>query len=179
MHGRRTRCSPLSRDRAGTARRSRAGRRHAGRSSADGGAVGSQLASAVDTVAEPERRGRSGSSRLATVYVHALWHHIDAENSVLFPECEPRLRRNGVTDLPSRPMDQAELEARAAGESLLRRYPPADLGDMVRGDGCIIVPGLRRLVPGARARVVERVGVGRVRGPDGRGLAPPTRPFAT
>ena len=100
----------------------------------------SQLTSAADADGGTRGAGPSGFLHLATAYVHALWHHIDAENSVLFPECEARLRRNGVTDLPSRYLVQAELEARAAGESLLRRYPPADLGDMVRGEGCIMCP---------------------------------------
>ena len=39
---------------------------------------------------------------LATAYCRALWHHIDAENSVLFPESEDRLGRAGVTELPTR-----------------------------------------------------------------------------
>jgi len=76
----------------------------------------------------------------AAAYVHALWHHIDAENSVLFPECEPRLRRNGVTELPSRPMTPEECRALAAGRVLVARYPPPpDPGEM-RGEGCIMCP---------------------------------------
>ena len=87
--------------------------------------------------------GAGGEDRLrapATAYVHALWHHIDAENSVLFPECEPRLRRNGVTELPSRPMTAGERGARAAGEALAARYPPPRDPDVIRGDGCIMCP---------------------------------------
>jgi hemerythrin-like domain-containing protein len=76
----------------------------------------------------------------ATVYVHALWHHIDAENSVLFPECEPRLRRNGVTELPSRPMTSEESDAMAAGRTLVARYPPLRPPDVMRGEGCIMCP---------------------------------------
>jgi len=76
----------------------------------------------------------------AAAYVHALWHHIDAENSVLFPECEPRLRRNGVTELPSRPATDEEREALSAGQALVARYPaPRDPGVM-RGEGCIACP---------------------------------------
>ncbi len=37
---------------------------------------------------------------LAVSYSHALWHHIDAENSVLLPEGELRLRRHHVLDCP-------------------------------------------------------------------------------
>src|SRR5512142_422894 len=33
---------------------------------------------------------------LATRYSHALWRHIDAENSVLYPQAEERLRLCGI-----------------------------------------------------------------------------------
>jgi len=87
--------------------------------------------------------GADGDARLrecAIAYVHALWHHIDAENSVLFPECEPRLRRNGVTELASRPMTPDEGEALSAGQALVARYPPPPNPDVMRGDGCIMCP---------------------------------------
>jgi hemerythrin-like domain-containing protein len=87
--------------------------------------------------------GAVGAARLpesAAAYVHALWHHIDAENSVLFPECGPRLRRNGVTELPSRPMAPDEREARSAGQALVARYPPPANPDVMRGEGCIMCP---------------------------------------
>jgi len=84
----------------------------------------------------PDARLREG----ATAYVHALWHHIDAENSVLFPECEPRLRRNGVLQLPSRPMTADERAAMAAGLALAGRYPASPHADVMRGDGCIMCP---------------------------------------
>jgi hemerythrin-like domain-containing protein len=76
----------------------------------------------------------------ATAYVHALWHHIDAENSVLFPECGPRLRRNGVLELPSRPIEPDERDAGAAGLALAARYPPEPDPAVMRGDGCIMCP---------------------------------------
>ena len=85
-----------------------------------------------------------------TAYVHALWHHIDAENSVLFPECEPRLRRNGVTELASRAMTPDERDALAAGEALVARYPPSPNPDVMRGDGCIMCPAF-----GATCRGLE------------------------
>jgi hemerythrin-like domain-containing protein len=75
-----------------------------------------------------------------TAYVHALWSHIDAENSVLFPECGPRLRRNGVMELPSRPMAPDERDAMSAGEALVARYPPSIHPEVMRGDGCIVCP---------------------------------------
>ena len=116
----------------------------------------------------PRRRrsvgGRASASR-ATAYVHALWHHIDAENSVLFPECGPRLRRNGVMELPSRPMAPDEHDAMSAGRALVARYPPPVRSRRHARRRLHHVPRVRRDVPGPRARVVERVGVGRVRGP--------------
>lgn len=79
---------------------------------------------------------------LATEYAHALWHHIDAENSVLLPESEMRLRRHGVRELPSRPMTDEEAEAHAWGEDLVARYPPASDADAMRGDGCVMCPAM-------------------------------------
>jgi len=102
-----------------------------------------RMAGLLDTVGADLEAGPDAHPRLdasATAYVHALWHHIDAENSVLFPECAPRLRRNGVTDLPSRPMEPEEREAMDAGRSLAARYPAPAQSDVIRGDGCIMCP---------------------------------------
>jgi hemerythrin-like domain-containing protein len=77
---------------------------------------------------------------LAVDYSHALWRHIDAENSVLFPEGEERLRRVHVRELPSRPMTDPEREAREAGLALLAAYPPQTDPDALRGDGCVSCP---------------------------------------
>jgi hemerythrin-like domain-containing protein len=73
-------------------------------------------------------------------YTEQLWHHIDAENSVLLPESEHRLRRHGVRELPLRPLLPAEADARSAGEALLARYPPVHEPDVLRGDGCVMCP---------------------------------------
>ena len=94
------------------------------------------LASCLEGRADAE----AGFLESATAYVHALWHHIDAENSVLFPECEPRLRRNGVTELRSRPMTADERHALSEGQALVARYPPPANPDVMRGDGCIMCP---------------------------------------
>lgn len=72
---------------------------------------------------------------LAERYGRALLHHIDAENSVLFPESEIRLRARG--ELPSRPPDAEELAARAEGERLADQYPPSEFAGIFRGDGCV------------------------------------------
>ena len=87
-----------------------------------------------------DEEGRARLREPATTYVHALWHHIDAENSVLFPECGPRLGRNGVKELPSRSMTAEEASARTAGEDLRRRFPPSTRDDVMRGEGCILCP---------------------------------------
>lgn len=77
---------------------------------------------------------------LFTRYSHALLAHIDAENSVLLPESEERLRWDGVHELEGRAPTREELEALAEGERLAGIYPPTnDLGP-VRGDGCVVCP---------------------------------------
>lgn len=76
----------------------------------------------------------------AVDYSRALWRHIDAENSVLFPEGEERLRRSHVRELPSRPMTDTERDAQAAGLALVGTYPPQHDPEVHRGDGCITCP---------------------------------------
>jgi len=75
---------------------------------------------------------------LATRYSHALWRHIDAENSVLYPEGAERLRRCGVRELPDRPMSEAEAGAREHAAALVVRYPPVEDDVLTRGDGCFM-----------------------------------------
>lgn len=70
-------------------------------------------------------------------YSHALWAHIDVENSVLFPESENQLRRNGVLELTGRGESDAERELAALGDTLAERYPPQP-PDAIRGDGCVM-----------------------------------------
>jgi hemerythrin-like domain-containing protein len=77
---------------------------------------------------------------LAVDYSRSLWHHIDAENSVMFPESEERLRRSYVYELPSRPMTEAERAAQDDAQSLLAAFPPQEDPDLVRGDGCVACP---------------------------------------
>jgi hemerythrin-like domain-containing protein len=83
---------------------------------------------------------RRSLDALAREYSRRLWHHIDAENSVLFPESEHRLRRHGVSELPSRDLTPEEDEARAAGVRLVERYPASEARDVIRGDGCVLCP---------------------------------------
>jgi hemerythrin-like domain-containing protein len=79
---------------------------------------------------------------LAVDYTHALWRHIDAENSVLFPESEARLRKAGVRELESRPPSDEETMARSLGEALAVRYPPLHDAAAMRGDGCVCCPAM-------------------------------------
>lgn len=81
---------------------------------------------------------RSRLRALATRYSQALWRHIDAENSVLYPESAERLLRYGVRELPDRPMNEAEAAAREDGAALLVRYPPLEDRALVRGEGCFM-----------------------------------------
>lgn len=82
-------------------------------------------------------RQRERLQELATEYSHALWHHIDAENSVLLPEGEARLAKKGVRELLSRPISNEEVAARSAGEELVRVYPPVPDPTLIRGEGCV------------------------------------------
>lgn len=84
--------------------------------------------------------GLAQMQALALDYTEQLWHHIDAENSVLLPESEMRLRRHGVRELPSRAMTDDEAEAREIGVALVSAYPPVYEADVIRGDGCVLCP---------------------------------------
>ena len=77
---------------------------------------------------------------LALDYSEQLWHHIDAENSVLLPESEQRLRRHGIRELPLRELSAAESAAMDDGRALILEYPPAHEPDVPRGDGCVMCP---------------------------------------
>lgn len=90
-----------------------------------------------------EQGPQSGDDRirlraLATRYSHALWRHIDAENSVLYPEGAERLRRCGIRELPDRPMSEAEAAAREHAAALLGCYPPLEDATLTRGEGCFM-----------------------------------------
>jgi hemerythrin-like domain-containing protein len=69
-------------------------------------------------------------------YSHALWAHIDAETSVLFPESESRLEKKGIRDLPLRDLTDSERNALEDAGRLTATYPPME-PDTVRGDGCV------------------------------------------
>jgi hemerythrin-like domain-containing protein len=83
---------------------------------------------------------RTRLQALAVDYSHSLWRHMDAENSVLFPEGQERLRRFHIQELPSRPMTAAERQARETALALLTAYPPEYDPEVHRGDGCVACP---------------------------------------
>jgi hemerythrin-like domain-containing protein len=99
------------------------------------GALESLLDAPLETAGDRHRL-----QELAMDYSRSLWRHIDAENSVLFPEGEERLRRAHVQELPSRPMTEVERASREAGLALLATYPPQHDAEVHRGDGCIACP---------------------------------------
>ena len=81
---------------------------------------------------------RAEFERLSADYARTLWAHIDVENSVLFPESEEQLRRNGVRELATPELPEEIARAAAAGEALTLRYPPTDDPDAIRGEGCVV-----------------------------------------
>ena len=98
-------------------------------------AIGALIGSALASEEDGQRL-----ESLAVDYSRSLWKHIDAENSVVFPEGQERLRRFHVRDLPSRPMSPEEQAAHDHGLALIALYPPQHDPEVHRGDGCIACP---------------------------------------
>jgi len=80
------------------------------------------------------------TQRISGEIARLVWEHLDKENSVAFAEGNERLVRSGLRNLDDREMSPAELEARKIGENLVRRWPPVDDPDHIRGDGCMPCP---------------------------------------
>jgi hemerythrin-like domain-containing protein len=87
---------------------------------------------------DPAARARMDG--LSMRYAHGLWLHIDAEDSVLFPESVARLTRAGVHELAAREPTDDEISARSDGELLVLAYPPVHDPSAMRGEGCVICP---------------------------------------
>lgn len=77
---------------------------------------------------------------LAIGYSRTLWAHIDAENSVMLPEAQNRLRRANVLELHGRAATSEEIAACETGVRLVALYPPSDDPEAVRGEGCVVCP---------------------------------------
>lgn len=88
---------------------------------------------------------------LATVYTRELGRHIDAENSVLLPESEVRLRQANVLELEGRGPTAEELAAREDGERLTGTWPFAPDAGGVRGEGCVVCPSYGTTCRGVEA----------------------------
>lgn len=116
-----------------------------------------RLRSAFDEIAPLLVAAADDSSRapaleaIASAWSHALWLHIDAERSVLFPEAARRLAQAGIFELDERAPTDAERAARDLAVDLLERYPPKSDAGVVRGDGCAVCPAF-----GSRCEGVER-----------------------
>lgn len=82
--------------------------------------------------------GPCGESEAAAKRLAAeIWQHLDKEETVLLPEAERRLIDGGIRELDGPAASDEELAARDLGLDLVRRLPPMDDPDLIRGDGCI------------------------------------------
>lgn len=77
------------------------------------------------------------AAALAIEIAAELWQHMDKEDSVLMPEAERRLIDGGIRDVELPPPPEGIEEIRELGHELVRRLPPMDDPDLIRGDGCI------------------------------------------
>lgn len=108
----------------------------------------------LDPLLDLEPLGADDARRLvdlATAYTRELGRHIDAENSVLLPESEVRLRQANVLELEGRSPTAEELAARKDGERLTGAWPFAPDGGGVRGEGCVVCPSYGTTCRGVEA----------------------------
>ena len=83
-------------------------------------------------------------------YTRELGRHVDAENSVLIPESEVRLRQANVLELSGRAATPEELAARDEGRRLADAWP-FHPGDGIRGEGCVVCPSYGTTCRGVEA----------------------------
>ncbi len=88
---------------------------------------------------------------LATAYTRELGRHIDAENSVLLPESEVRLRQANVLELEGRAPSGEEIAARDEGVRLAAAWPFTPDAGGVRGEGCVVCPSYGTTCRGVEA----------------------------
>jgi hemerythrin-like domain-containing protein len=109
---------------------------------------------ALDPLLDRDPLGADEGRRLvdlATEYTRALGRHIDAENSVLFPESEVRLRQSNVLELEGRAPTDEELAARTEGERLVSAWLFTPDSGGVRGEGCVVCPSYGTTCRGVEA----------------------------
>jgi hemerythrin-like domain-containing protein len=113
-----------------------------------------KLLDRLDPLLDLEPLGADEARRLvelATAYTRELGRHIDAENSVLLPESEVRLRQANVLELTGRAATGEELAARAEGERLAAAWVFTDDAGGVRGEGCVVCPSYGTTCRGVEA----------------------------
>ena len=103
----------------------------------------------LDRVPLSDEEGRRLVALVAE-YTRELGRHIDAENSVLIPESEVRLKQANVLELGGRAPTAEELAARDGGKLLAERWPFVP-GDGVRGEGCVVCPSYGTTCRGVEA----------------------------
>jgi hemerythrin-like domain-containing protein len=82
----------------------------------------------------------AGSESAAKRLAAEIWLHLDKEETVLLPEAERRLIDGGIRELEGPPASEEVEAARVLGLALVRRLPPMDDPNLIRGDGCIPCP---------------------------------------
>lgn len=100
-----------------------------------------ELLSGIESIVESTSWSAAERTRcreLAFAYANRLLPHIDAENSVLIPESEARLKRVGIHELEVRVPTDDERSAESTGRRLVELYPPSEDPDLIRGDGCVM-----------------------------------------
>lgn len=114
----------------------------------------SKVLDQLDPLLDRESLGADDARRLVdlvTTYTRELGRHIDAENSVLLPESDVRLRQANVLELKTRAPADEEVAARAEGERLANAWPfRVDAGG-VRGEGCVVCPSYGTTCRGVEA----------------------------
>ena len=107
----------------------------------------------IDPLLDRDPLGPEEGRRLVALvgeYTRELGRHIDAENSVLIPESELRLRQANVLEQAGRAPTPEELAARDEGTRLAAAWPFAP-GDGVRGEGCVVCPSYGTTCRGVEA----------------------------
>ena len=107
----------------------------------------------IDPLLDREPLAPEEGRRLVSLvgdYTRELGRHIDAENSVLIPESEVRLRQANVLELEGRAPTAEELAAREEGVRLAEAWP-FDPGDGIRGEGCVVCPSYGTTCRGVEA----------------------------
>lgn len=91
----------------------------------------------ADQVASFAAGAADDAEAIAIELAAEIWQHLDKEESVLLPEAERRLIDGGIRKLDPPPSTDDVEAARTLGLELVRRLPPMDDPELIRGDGCV------------------------------------------